>query len=659
MLLAACGGDKPTSPENTPSVVQEFSGNNQQARAGSTLSTPLVVEVLDRTGEPVGGVTVAFAVTRGGGAVSPTSAVSNSSGQARTTFTLGSAAGAQTVTATVGDLPPITFTATASAGPATQIVVVSGPPASGAAGVPLSPSVVLRVVDAQGIGVPGVALTATPASASGTFTFDATTTNAAGEVGAVWVLGPRPSAQSVTISGPPNSGIASATLATAAVAGPAASIVIHHGSGQTGDMGDQLALPLQVQVLDAFGNLVPDQDVAFAVASGGGSVTPATATTDGNGFAMTAWTLGPQAGEQRVTATVSAANGTANVAFDAQALAPSSATLWTLDHRVVDAEYAASANVIVTVSANPSRLTIVDPEARTQQAIALAQVPLAVAVDPAGTHAAVSHDGWLSYVNLQTRTVERVYPVTSVGGDVVLAGNGFAYVFPRADQWVDARSIELATGTETPSPWPGPFAGARIRLHPSGEYLYSASNGLSPSDFEKYDLRSGTAALLYDSPYHGDYEFGGDVWISGDGTRLFARSGNVFRSSPVRAEDMTYAGRLDGVRSVQAVVHPNGSARIYVLGVDAPPPDYWSPDPVPASELRTYESQFLGYQGSVRLPKFRVPNATGGTTGYQAEGWFLFVNAAETRVYAVVRAPGASGLALDWGVAAFDVSELP
>ncbi|HEU4629092.1 MAG TPA: hypothetical protein VFS08_05080 [Gemmatimonadaceae bacterium] len=476
---------------------------------------------------------------------------------------------------------------------------------------------------------------------------------------AAWVLGPLPSPQSVTISGPPTSAIAPTTLTTTAVAGPPESIVVHHGNDQTGDMGDQLLLPLQVQVLDAFGNQVPDYDVVFAVVSGGGSVAPGATTTDGNGFAMTAWTLGPQAGTQRVTATVSRPGRTSGVDFVAQALAPSPATLWTLDHRVVDAEYAASANVIVTVSANPSRLTIVDPEAKTQHAIDLAQVPLAVGVDPAGTHAAVSHDGWLSYVNLQTRTVERVYPMTSVGGDVVLAGNGFAYVFPRADQWVDARSIELATGNETLSPWPGPYAGARIRLHPSGEYLYSASNGLSPSDFEKYDLRGGTATRLYDSPYHGDYEFGGDVWISGDGTRLFARSGNVFRSSPVSTEDMTFAGRLDGVQSVQAVVHPVDGSRIYVLGVNAPPPDYWSPDPLPATELRTYEPQFLGYQGSVRLPKFRVPNATGGTIGYQAEGRFLFVNAAKTRVYAVVRAPAGSGIALDWAVAAFDTSELP
>jgi hypothetical protein len=42
--------------------------------------------------------------------------------------------------------------------------------------------------------------------------------------------------------------------------------------------------------------------VLFDVASGGGTVDPATASTDAQGRVQTEWTLGPQQGEQRVTA---------------------------------------------------------------------------------------------------------------------------------------------------------------------------------------------------------------------------------------------------------------------------------------------------------------------------------------------------------------------
>ena len=662
--LAACGGDggggtEPGGSAASPAVVQDFTGNNQQATAGTTLPSALVVEVLNARGAPVGGVAVTFTVTAGGGSVTPASAVTNSSGQARTTFTLGAAAGPQTVSAAVEKMPPVTFTAVGMAGAATRVAAVSGGDQTGAAGTLLATPVVLRVVDLGGNGVSGVPLTAAPAAGSGSFAFNAATTNAAGEVSGVWRLGTLPGPQRVVVSAPSGSLIAPIALSASAVPGPPDTVELVSGGSQSAETGDQLRTPLTVRVVDAFGNAVAGYDIAFAATLGGGQMTPASATTDASGRASAVWTLGTVVGTQRATATAVRPDGSRTHSFEALAVAPSKATLWTLAHRVVDAEYNAAAGTIVTVSANPSRLHVVDAEARTTQSVDLPQVPLSVSVAPSGTHAAVSHDGYVSYVNLATRTVEKTYPVRSVGGDVVLAGNGYAYVFPRADQWVDVHCINMATGAETLSPYPGPRAGTLVRLHPSGDYIYGANNGLSPNDIEKYDVRPGTATRMYDSPYHGDYNFAGNLWISGDGTRLFARSGNVFRSSTVRAEDMTYAGALSGVAAVQAAVQLNAASRIYVLASSAPPPSYWSPDPVPATDVRAYEPQFLGYKGAARLPSFKVPTSTGGTIGYAADGRYLFENAGGTRVYAVVRAPDGSGIANDWAVAAFDVADLP
>lgn len=61
---------------------------------------------------------------------------------------------------------------------------------------------------------------------------------------------------------------------------------------------------LVVDVRDADGKPVSGTAVTWRVASGGGSVTPAGATTDAAGRAKAAWTLGPTAGQQKVTATV-------------------------------------------------------------------------------------------------------------------------------------------------------------------------------------------------------------------------------------------------------------------------------------------------------------------------------------------------------------------
>lgn len=87
--------------------------------------------------------------------------------------------------------------------------------------------------------------------------------------------------------------------------GPTPSIVIKTaGDAQIGVAGTALATPLEVTVKDAGGNPVAGVNVAFAVASGGGSVAPTSASTGADGKATTVRTLGPGAGPQTATATV-------------------------------------------------------------------------------------------------------------------------------------------------------------------------------------------------------------------------------------------------------------------------------------------------------------------------------------------------------------------
>ena len=98
-----------------PDAIKKISGDNQSGRPGAELANPFVVEVVDENGDPVSGTTVAFAVTAGGGSVSPTSATTNASGRAQTTLTLGDAIGDNTVTARVTGIPAVTFRAGAGA----------------------------------------------------------------------------------------------------------------------------------------------------------------------------------------------------------------------------------------------------------------------------------------------------------------------------------------------------------------------------------------------------------------------------------------------------------------------------------------------------------------------------------------------------------------
>lgn len=93
-------------------TIAKVSGDNQTGTISTALPNPLVVQVKDSAGNPQAGVTVNFAVTGGGGSVSPTSAVTNTNGQASTVLTLGTTGGVtNTITATAAGIDSVTFTA--------------------------------------------------------------------------------------------------------------------------------------------------------------------------------------------------------------------------------------------------------------------------------------------------------------------------------------------------------------------------------------------------------------------------------------------------------------------------------------------------------------------------------------------------------------------
>jgi hypothetical protein len=93
-------------------------------------------------------------------------------------------------------------------------------------------------------------------------------------------------------------------------------IAINAGNGQSAQVNAAVAIDPAVKVTAANGDPVSGVDVAFSVASGGGSVQGGTTQTDGQGVArVSAWMLGPNPGPNTLTADVT---GTAlSVTFNA------------------------------------------------------------------------------------------------------------------------------------------------------------------------------------------------------------------------------------------------------------------------------------------------------------------------------------------------------
>ena len=102
---------------------------------------------------------------------------------------------------------------------------------------------------------------------------------------------------------------------------PVARLAVIGGDSLSGIVGVALPIKLQVAAFDANGNSVIGATINFAAVSGG-SVSPASATTDLGGAASTTMTLGPTVGTYAFTATVAGSpNVTARVAVPASAAA--------------------------------------------------------------------------------------------------------------------------------------------------------------------------------------------------------------------------------------------------------------------------------------------------------------------------------------------------
>jgi adhesin/invasin len=90
---------------------------------------------------------------------------------------------------------------------------------------------------------------------------------------------------------------------------PAARVDVVPGAGLSGGAGQLLPDPIEVRVFGSDNQTLPGATVTFS-AGNGGSVDPATATTNGDGLASTRWTLGPTPGQNVLTATAGSVSAT-------------------------------------------------------------------------------------------------------------------------------------------------------------------------------------------------------------------------------------------------------------------------------------------------------------------------------------------------------------
>ncbi|MCB9488790.1 MAG: hypothetical protein H6684_16670 [Deltaproteobacteria bacterium] len=311
-----------------------------------------------------------------------------------------------------------------------------------------------------------------------------------------------------------------------------------------------------------------------------------------------------------------------------------------LEFRVADAEYSRGSDRIIAVSSEPkNRLFLVNGDSGGAESVTLPYSSTDVSVSPNGAYAAVSHGDNISYVDLADESIEESFKPSTTIGDVILA-DSYIYGIPIVGDWVHLICLKISDKTETEHTGEAMELlryKSRGRLHPNGDWIYTADTDETPSDFEKYDIVAGTAAYVDDSPYHGEYPICGDVWFDPDGERIFTKCGRTFTSSGDPDKDMTYAGLLDTYddndeTTTQLAFSPTKDT-LYALeeiGFVAGNKKTW---------VKAYNSATLAYLGKQQLPSVEVDN-----TDYDLDGRFIFVDNGGTTLYVIAQVEEEAGL---------------
>ncbi len=362
------------------------------------------------------------------------------------------------------------------------------------------------------------------------------------------------------------------------IAAPPARIVDQAGDGQSAAAGSAAPVLPSVLVSDAKGRAVPGASVTFAVASGGGTVTGATALTNASGVATVgSWTLGTRAGADSLTASCA---GLPPVTFHATGVAGPLAKFAIAVAGSQTAGVAFSGtNTVTAEDAYGNTVTSFDASA------------------DAVTISATPNDGTISGLgslggNVLDRTLDFTNGVASLTGTTVFAGSAGSHTF--------SATAGLCTGTSqsvTVSP------GSATTLSLSGLTAQTAGTAqtLTVTAQDAY----GNTATGYRGTVHfsasdpqatlpNDYTF-----VAGDSGAHSFTSGVTLKtagSQTVTATD-TVTGTVTG--SQNAAVNPGSATKLILSGLTSQTAG--SAQSLTVSAHDAYGNTATGYTGTVQF----------------------------------------------------------
>lgn len=307
---------------------------------------------------------------------------------------------------------------------------------------------------------------------------------------------------------------------------------------------------------------------------------------------------------------------------------------------VIDIAYSKATDQFVYLGGD-NNLKIYHPSTRTTDEIPLFYIPICVSLSTDGTKAAVGHDAHVSYVDLLTKTVINTHDVSCKAYEIVLADNGWAYVFPNIDSSEKIHCINLTDPNSEEVANSGTYGKVIAYQHPSSKFIYS----IDESGLKKFDIQNGVIEKLYEKSAKGK-----EFWLSENGNRIFTSSHYVYKTSEAQALDVSYNGTISNQNpnlnypKAQWIDQSEATKNIYLISSS-----YYYGDYYDNPHVFVYNSENLTYKYRINLENYYVKDSYGNPCFYSAQPFYVFSKLDGSRIYVVTQA-GESEFKNSWAI---------
>jgi len=295
--VAACKDAAPPVPASIDLAV----GPPATIVVGSVLTVSPTIEIRSANGRAIRNIPITIVPALNSGTLTGAPTVTLAGPTPVGTWTLSTFAGPQSLRIDSPDLPRLTITVQATAGPAATVTVIEGNQQSAAANTAVGLPIRVRVRDQYENNVSGATVAWSVAAGGGNVAAPTSVTDVDGIATApTWTVGVEGSGQQRLVA---TVGALTREV-TAAVQQPPAEITIETSVPSSVRLGSTLSPTPTFLVRDADGNVVAGVPVTVAITAGTGRLVNAPTESGALPTSIGTWTVGSEFGAQTVTVSV-------------------------------------------------------------------------------------------------------------------------------------------------------------------------------------------------------------------------------------------------------------------------------------------------------------------------------------------------------------------